>query len=96
MSHLIEVSAYVLKGARLKRATNMQNIQDEMTQATACILVIYVLNWNQRIWLQNNPREMQILGKQNAMKQGHNLHQICRIACLKDLAAGSNSQTSVV
>ena len=39
---------------------------------------------------------MQILGKQNALKQGHNLHQFCRIACLKDLVAGCNSLTSVV
>ena len=44
MSHLIEVSAYVLKGAWLKGAwlkgaTNMQNIHNEMTRATASILV---------------------------------------------------------
>ena len=25
--------------------------------------------------------EMQFLGKQNTLKQGHNLHQFCRIAC---------------
>ena len=96
MSHLIEVSAYVLKGARLKGATKMQNIHNEMTRATASILVVYVLNCNQRIWLQDNPRELQIPGKKNAMKEGRDLYQICRIACMKDLAAGSNSQTSVV
>ena len=96
MSHLIEVSAYALKRVRLKGATNMQNIQDEMTRVVAWKLVIYVLNCNQCIWLQNNPREMQILGKQNALKQGHNLHQFCRIACLKDFATGCNNLTSVV
>ena len=74
MRNLIEVSTYVLKGTRLKGTSNLQNFLDKITRAAACGFVIYGLDCSKHIWLHNDSREMQFLGKQNTLKQGHNLH----------------------